>query len=161
MVVELTPVQVVREAWGIFELEDGLRLWAKVVASYAQHGGAGPGSDQLRLSTVLVVQAESQFKGKPNPSPVDLRAVPPARVYESIRVIQPCESLYLVPPSTVLRVQLDPIRARRYSQFGPEGDPVVQLDNQIQVENPSLPRSPGPPAVPGPNPARIPSSEGV
>jgi len=159
MVGETTPVEVIREAWGIFELEDGLRLWAKVVAPYALQGGAAAGSGQLRLSTVLVVESDSKFKGSPTPSPVDLRAARPEKEYVSIRVIQPCESLYLVGPHTVLRVQLEPIRARRYAQFGPDGDPVVQLDSQIQVENPSLHGSPSPPMTSGLSSSRIPPSE--
>jgi hypothetical protein len=88
---------------------------------------------QLRVSTVIVTEASTEFKGTPSGNPVDFRTAKPVKEYDQVGTITPCESIYLLPNGTIVTVRLDPVRARRYADHAPDGDPIIQFDNVIQI----------------------------
>lgn len=158
MDARISPVQPVREDWGIFELEEGFRLWVRVVVPYTIEHEGPPQANQLRVSTVVVPEVTEKFKGKPTGTPVDFRTAHPEKEYDRVTTVTPCESLYVLPNRTVLTVRLDPIRARRYAEHGPDGDPIVQFDNVIQILGASPPLLQAPPAVAlGPQGSQVPA----
>lgn len=147
MTATALPTQALREQWGIYELEPGLRLWVRVMLPFVVSDPGPPSSDQLRVSTVVVTEAAESFKGKPSGRPIDYRTATPARVYESLSPLVPCESMYLLPNQLMILARLAAVRARRYADFAADRDPVIQLDNEIQVQTIVQGNSPQPTSV--------------
>lgn len=107
------PTQPLREQWGIFELEPGLRLWVRVMLPFVVSHSGSPNADQIKMGTLVVTEAADEFRGKPSAGPVDFQTATPTKVYETISETSPCEGLYLLPNQLIVSVKMRPIRARR------------------------------------------------
>ena len=128
------PTQPLREQWGIFELEPGLRVWVRVMLPFVFSHPGPPKADQMKMAMIVVTEASEEFKGPPTNPPADLKTATPAKVYDTIGETAPCEGLYLLPNQLIVSVRMRPVRARRYADHAPDGDPIIQLDNEIQVQ---------------------------
>jgi len=144
MIATIGQTQPVKEQWGIFELEPGFRLWVRVMVPFVVTHPGPPKSDQLRISTVVVTEAADSFKGNASGQNIDFKTAKPAKSYEPVGVVAPCESLVQLPNNVYVHLKLNPVRARRYGDFAPDGDPLVQLDNEIQVQMIAPPGTPQP-----------------
>ncbi|MHB8351658.1 MAG: hypothetical protein ACYDFT_03065 [Thermoplasmata archaeon] len=155
------PTQPLREQWGIFELEPGLRLWVRVMLPFVVSHSGSPNADQIKMGTLVVTEAADEFRGKPSAGPVDFQTATPTKVYETISETSPCEGLYLLPNQLIVSVKMRPIRARRYAEHAVDGDPIIQLDNEIQVQ--TIPQGGAPRPIDmafGPHPTPVPASGG-
>lgn len=138
------PTQPLREQWGVFELEPGLRLWVRVMLPFVTSQAGPPKSDQFRMATIIVTEASEEFKGAPATSPTDFLNAVPSKSYDHVKEIAPCESLYQLPNGLLVSMKMHPIRARRYADHAADRDPIIQLDNEIQVLTIPQPGSPQP-----------------
>lgn len=158
---DVQPTQALREQWGIFELEPGLRLWVRVMLPFVLSHAGPPKADQIKMATIVVTEATDEFRGTPSRRPVDFQTATPTKVYETIRETTACEGLYLFPNQLIVSVKMRPIRARRYTEHAADGDPIIQLDNEIQVQ--TIPQGGAPQPIGlalGPHPAPVPASGG-
>lgn len=144
MIATIGQTQPVKEQWGIFELEPGFRLWVRVMVPFVETQPDPSKPDQLRISTVVVTEAADSFKGKSSGQNIDFKTEKAAKSYEPVEVVVPCESLVQLPNNVYVHLKLDPVRARRYGDFAPDGNPVVQLDNEIRVQIIAPPGTPQP-----------------
>jgi len=120
-----------------------------------------PKADQIKMATLVVTEAADEFRGQPTPGPLDFQTAKPTKVYETISETAPCEGLYLFPNQLIVSVKMRPIRARRYADHAPDGDPIIQLDNEIQVQ--TIPQGGAPQPIGlaiGPHAAPVPASGG-
>jgi hypothetical protein len=155
------PTQPLREQWGIFELEPGLRLWVRVMLPFVVSHAGPPKADQVKMATIVVTEAADEFRGQPTPGSVDFQTATPIKVYETVAEIVPFEGLYLFPNQLIVSVKMRPIRARRYANHAADGDPIIQLDNEIQVQTIVQSGAPQPTGFAvSPLPAPIPASDG-
>lgn len=144
MTGETSPPNPLFERWGVLKLEDGLRLWVRTMLVYVSTEKGPPVSQQLRVFTAMVTEADSQFKGEPTSGPVNLSKLEPVRSYDSVEVVNSAESFYQLPNGVVLSLKLKPQRARRYNVFGADRDPIIQVDHLVEMGTVSTEGTPVP-----------------
>ncbi len=132
MTRQVEGAETLREQWGVIELEPGLRLWLRAMLPFVAWSETPVRKQELKIATSAVVEAEDRFKGPPG-STVPSLPGEPERVYESPKIVTPCESLFRLPNGAMVSLRVTPIRARRYRAFTAEGDPVVQIETAIQM----------------------------
>lgn len=128
---EHPPVETIREPWGLFELEDGIRIWAKVMLLYVTKGESTPSSFGMRALSTAAVEAPETLRGKPAEIVVPDSSDKPQKIYKNFTQVRPAESLYMMPNGAVMVLRLVPREARRYAMFGPDGEPVVNISSEI------------------------------
>lgn len=132
MTLQIESAEALREKWGVIELEPGLRLWFRAMLPFVTWSETPVKKQELKIATTAVVEAEDRFKGSAGSAfPGD--SGEPERVYDSPKVVTPCESLFRLPNGAMVSLRVTPIRARRYHAFTSDGDPVVQIETTIQV----------------------------
>lgn len=155
------PTQPLREQWGVYELEPGLRLWVRVMLPFVISQAGPPKSDQFRMVTTVVTEAMEEFKGTPATSPTDFQKAVPVKSYDQVNEITPCESLYQLPNHLLVSLKMKPIRARRYADHAPDRDPIIQIDNEIQILTIPQPGAPQPTGFAfGQPPQQLPTTSG-
>lgn len=133
MTGEISPPNPLFERWGVWKLEDGLRLWVRAELVYVVTEKGTPNSQQMRVNNVVVTEADARFKGDPTAGPTDFGNAKPAKSYEPVEVVSPAESFYQLPDGGVVSLKLRPLRARRYAVFGGDRDPVIQVENVVEI----------------------------
>jgi hypothetical protein len=128
---EHPPIDTIREPWGLFELEDGIRIWAKVMLLYVTKDEVAPTSFGMRALSAAAVEAPEALRGKPSQIVVPGQSAEPERVYNDFTQVRPAESLYMLPNGAVVILKLVPKEARRFAMFGPDGEPVVNIATEI------------------------------
>jgi hypothetical protein len=92
-----------------------------------------PPNQQLRVASTVVTQAEQKFRGEPTNGPPDIRGAKLLRTYETVQTLTEAESYYHLPNGVILCLKLKAQKARRFSSFVPEGDPLIQLEHVTEV----------------------------
>lgn len=135
--------EILKEAWGVLPLEEGLRLWVRAEIVYVAVGDAGSIPSAMRVNTVVVSEAADQFRGSPSPSGAGVEERP-VRVYEKPRFSVEPESVYRLPQGQLATLRMTPIRVSRFGRILGDGNPYISLESQLQTEltAPTTPPSP-------------------
>ena len=135
-ILDVTPI---KEAWGTYELEDGLVLRVRPMLGWVELDPKNPGGMNIRTSVVVLTAAPDSLRGAPSGNPFDPSKEEPVQVYRNVKVVTPAESVYLLPNGAIVKIQVTIQEVRRYKHINQDGEPFLQVAQLLEMMSTATP----------------------
>ncbi len=126
---------VVSEPWAKYKLEDGTRLYAKLVVAKVIRGldQAGQPAYSVSSQNVISTHASENLKGQPSATPVNLSDPSSYKVVASVdfdRMGPEKWNEYRLADGSILKARLEISMVARTDKYAGDGDPVYLTNAQ-------------------------------
>lgn len=136
----VAPIEftVIAEPWASYELEDGTKLFVKLVVAKVNRGFDQNGQPAYTLNSQNVVSSHvpEHLRGQPSTTPFNVADPSTFKVVASLdfdRVGQEQWNVYNLADGSVLKTRLEVSSVARIDKYGPDGDPVYFTQTQSLV----------------------------